>query len=54
MGDNHFKKLYADYDDACRKIHRAEQRLDLLSEAAEIELRKIRLNLKESLMQYLE
>ena len=40
--DAHFAKLLVEYDAVNDKVHRAETRIDLLSEAEEEVLRKLR------------
>jgi hypothetical protein len=47
--DTHFAKLLVDYDQVNDKVHRAETRLDLLSEAEEEVLRKTRSRLKDQI-----
>ena len=47
--DGHFAKLLVDYDQVNDKVHRAETRLDLLSEAEEEVLRKTRSRLKDQI-----
>lgn len=47
--DAHFAKLLVDYDQVNDKIHRAETRLDLLTEAEEEVLRKTRSHLKDQI-----
>lgn len=45
----HFAKLLTDYDAVNDKVHRAETRLDLVSEAEEEVLRKTRARLKDQI-----
>ena len=45
----HFAKLLVDYDQVNDKVHRAEKRLDLLTEAEEEVLRKTRSHLKDQI-----
>lgn len=52
--DAHFAKLVADYDEVNAKVHRAEARLDLLSEEEEEHLRKKRSHLKDHIWQHLK
>lgn len=52
--DAHFAKLVADYDALNEKVHRAEVRLDLLSEEEEEHLRKRRSHLKDHIWQHLK
>jgi uncharacterized protein YdcH (DUF465 family) len=47
--DAHFAKLLTDYDVVNDKVHRAETRLDLLTEAEEETLRKTRSRLKDQI-----
>ncbi len=52
--DAHFAKLVAEYDALNEKVHRAESRLDLLSEEDEEHLRKKRSHLKDHIWQHLK
>jgi uncharacterized protein len=47
--DAHFAKLLTDYDTVNDKVHRAETRIDLLTEAEEEVLRKTRSRLKDQI-----
>ncbi|HLQ18507.1 MAG TPA: DUF465 domain-containing protein [Tabrizicola sp.] len=47
--DAHFAKLLVDYDAVNDKVHRAETRLDLVTEAEEEGLRKTRSRLKDQI-----
>lgn len=47
--DAHFARLLTEYDSVNDKVHRAETRLDLLSEAEEETLRKTRARLKDQI-----
>lgn len=47
--DAHFAKLLTDYDAVNDKVHRAETRLDLVTEAEEEVLRKTRARLKDQI-----
>jgi uncharacterized protein YdcH (DUF465 family) len=47
--DAHFARLLTDYDAVNDKVHRAETRIDLLTEAEEEGLRKIRSRLKDQI-----
>jgi uncharacterized protein YdcH (DUF465 family) len=47
--DAHFAKLLTDYDAVNDKVHRAETRLDLVTEAEEEGLRKTRARLKDQI-----
>lgn len=51
--DAHFAKLLVDYDNVNDKVHRAETRLDLLTEAEEEGLRKVRSRLKDRIAEAL-
>jgi hypothetical protein len=47
--DSHFARLLAEYDEVNNRVHRAETRLDTLSEDAETALRRARLTLKDAI-----
>ena len=47
--DAHFAKLVEEYNAVNEKVHRAEARLDLLTEEEEEHLRKARLRLKDQI-----
>lgn len=47
--DAHFAKLLVEYDVINDKVHRAETRLDLLSDSEEETLRKVRSRLKDQI-----
>lgn len=47
--DPRFARLLQEYDDVNDKIHRAETRLDTISEEAETALRKRRLAIKDAI-----
>lgn len=47
--DAHFAKLLTEYDAVNDKVHRAETRLDLVTEADEEVLRKTRARLKDQI-----
>jgi uncharacterized protein YdcH (DUF465 family) len=49
VSDAHFARLLLDYDAVNDKVHRAETRLDLLTEAEEETLRKQRARLKDQI-----
>jgi uncharacterized protein YdcH (DUF465 family) len=49
VSNPHFARLMADYDTVNDKVHRAETRLDLLTEAEEEVLRKQRAHLKDQI-----
>ncbi|MFM2355643.1 MAG: hypothetical protein RLZZ528_1379 [Pseudomonadota bacterium] len=48
-GDPHFARLATDYHEVNRAVHRAETRVDLLSEEEEEHLRKKRSLLKDQI-----
>lgn len=52
--DAHFANLVAEYDAVNGKVHRAESRLDLLTEAEEEVLRKQRAALKDHIWMHLK
>jgi uncharacterized protein YdcH (DUF465 family) len=52
--DAHFAKLVADYNEVNEKVHRAESRLDLLTEEEEEHLRKKRAHLKDHIWSHLK
>jgi len=47
--DAHFAKLLIEYDVINDKVHRAETRLDALSDSEEETLRRVRLRLKDQI-----
>jgi hypothetical protein len=47
--DPHFARLLVEYDTVNDKVHRAETRLDLLTEEEEEHLRKARARLKDQI-----
>jgi uncharacterized protein len=47
--DPQFAKLLAEYDEVNDRVHRAETRLDTLTEDAEATLRRARLALKDAI-----
>jgi uncharacterized protein len=47
--DAHFAKLLIEYDAINDKVHRAEKRLDLVTESEEEILRKVRSRLKDQI-----
>ncbi len=49
VSNAHFAKLLVDYDAVNDKVHRAETRLDLLTDAEEEVLRKTRSRLKDQI-----
>ena len=54
FNESDFAKLVAEYDELNEKVHRAETRLDLLSEEEEEHLRKKRSHLKDHIWQHLK
>lgn len=48
-GNEHFSRLLDEYDDVNDKIHRAETRIEPISDQHEAELRKRRLALKDAI-----
>ncbi len=52
--DAHFAKLAAEYAEINEKVHRAEARLDLLTEEEEEHLRKKRSHLKDHIWLHLK
>ncbi len=54
ISDSHFRTLFDEYHDLNKKIHRAQLRIDILSEEEEEELKKERLLLKDKLFLMLE
>ncbi len=49
VSDAHFARLLKDYDAVNDKVHRAQTRLDLLTEAEEEVLRKQRAHIKDQI-----
>ena len=49
----HFQKLHASYDEVNHAVHRAENRLDAITDEAEEDLRKQRAALKDELYRML-
>jgi uncharacterized protein len=49
VSDAHFAKLLTEYDAVNDKVHRAETRMDLLTDAEEEVLRKTRARLKDQI-----
>jgi uncharacterized protein len=47
--NRHFRRLYEEYCEVSKSIHLAEERVELMSERAEEDLRKKRLTLKDEL-----
>ncbi|RGP39034.1 YdcH family protein [Pseudotabrizicola alkalilacus] len=53
IADAHFASLLAHYTEINRAVHRAETRIDALSEEAEATLRRQRLHLKDHIAHHL-
>ena len=51
--DAHFARLADEYHEVNRAVHRAETRVDIISEAAESELRHKRAHLKDQIARLL-
>ena len=49
--DAHFRKLFDEYHEVNRAVHRAETNIEPMDSIAEQELRKRRMHLKDSLAQ---
>jgi uncharacterized protein YdcH (DUF465 family) len=54
VSNNHFRSLFDKYHDLNKKIHRAELRIEILTEDEEELLKKERLALKDSLYAILQ
>lgn len=54
LADPHFHRLYDEYHEANRAVHRAETRVDAISEPAEAALRRRRLVLKDQLARMID
>lgn len=52
--DAHFARLFEEYHAVNREVHRAEQEIETLSDAAMEELKKKRLGLKDQLFAMLQ
>jgi uncharacterized protein len=52
--DAHFAKLVADYNSVNTQVHRAETRLDLLTDEQEEHLRKQRAHLKDHIWMHIK
>lgn len=52
--DAHFARLVEDYHDANRAVHRAETRVEPVSEEAEAALRQKRMRLKDAIWKALQ
>lgn len=51
--DAHFARLAEEYHEVNRAVHRAETRVDMISDAAEAALRQKRLHLKDQIARIL-
>ena len=51
--DAHFARLFADYHDVNRAVHRAETNIEPMETLAETDLRKRRAQLKDQIWSYL-
>ncbi|MDJ1008817.1 MAG: DUF465 domain-containing protein [Paracoccaceae bacterium] len=51
--NGHFQRLYTEYEEVNHAVHRAETRLDTMTEEAENELRHRRASLKDELYRML-
>ena len=49
----HFAKLFDEYHEVNRRLHRAETNVEPVEELAEVEMRKIRMNLKDEIYRIL-
>lgn len=54
INDAHFSRLYEKYTELSQKIHKSEQRLELMSEHDEEVLRKERVKIKDELYSMLK
>lgn len=54
VSNGHFKKLFESYHEIAGAIYRAEQRLDVISEREEEDLRKKRLVIKDEIYSMLK
>ncbi|MFV0473290.1 MAG: YdcH family protein [Pikeienuella sp.] len=52
--DPHFRNLFDEYHDVNRAVHRAETRVEALSDEAEATLRRRRMQLKDELVRLIE
>ena len=53
ISDAHFARLFDEYHDVNRAVHRAETNVEPMEELAEVELRKKRAFLKDEIYGYL-
>jgi uncharacterized protein YdcH (DUF465 family) len=54
VSDAHFARLVDEYNEVNEKVHRAESRLDLVTEEEEEHLRKKRAHLKDHLWMHIK
>lgn len=54
VSDAHFAKLFDDYHELNRKVHRAETNVEPREELSEVDLRKRRAALKDEIYAYLK
>ena len=54
VNDAHFAKLFDDYHELNRKVHRAETNVEPREEVSEVDLRKRRAALKDAIYAYLK
>jgi len=52
-GDAHFARLFDEYHEVNRAVHRAETNVEPVGELAEVEMRKTRAHLKDALYRML-
>lgn len=53
LADAHFAKLLEQYNEINRAVHRAETRVDVIAEEAEVALRRQRSHLKDHIAHHL-
>jgi uncharacterized protein len=53
LSDAHFARLFEEYHEVNRAVHRAETRVEILSDDHEAELRRKRLRLKDEIARML-
>lgn len=54
QNDAHFAKLFDDYHDVNRAVHRAETDVEPMDDLAQVDLRKQRARLKDEIWSYLK
>ncbi|MEP5169271.1 MAG: YdcH family protein [Shimia thalassica] len=54
VSDAHFAKMFEDYHELNRKVHRAETNVEPREELSEVDLRKRRGSLKDEIYAYLK